>query len=63
MHFLWKSKQGRRAAGMEENNRIILPQATFFDLSEHSGEGFGGVDRIEQNPFKPGEVFQRILAF
>jgi hypothetical protein len=48
---------------VEEDDRVIRSQSSIAHIGDQRSEGFGRVDRIEQNAFGPGKQLDRLKAF
>lgn len=58
-------EEGGGAAGVEEDDGLVRAIATFADVGHEAGEGLGGVDRVEEEPFGLGcqpEGLVRVLC-
>ena len=46
-------KQRRRAAGVQEDDVLVVAPAALADQGDQAGEALAGIDRIERQRFEP----------
>ncbi len=49
-------EEAGQATRVQEDNRFLTPELAAPDQIEHTGEGLSGVDRVEDDPFLPGQA-------
>src|SRR5688500_15961888 len=55
-------EDGGRAAGMDEDQHVVLGEAAFADMRDHPGGGFAGIDRVEHDALGAPEQAHGLVA-